>query len=174
MIGLSKSCFPREGVEPLSTSAPERRQNGKHERLRNLGAEEFWAFSSLRYSLRDSERLVQIKNGFPAHLFQAMRRTFNLQEHALTVLINTSMATLERRIREHRTLGTAASERLDRIATVSHQAEKIFEHRDAAVQWMARPNKALGGNAPILLCETEIGTKQVRRVLCALDSGGVA
>ncbi|VCU62982.1 putative toxin-antitoxin system antitoxin component [Pseudomonas synxantha] len=87
MIGLSKSCFPREGVEPLSTSAPERRQNGKHERLRNLGNEEFWAFSSGRFALRGSERLAQIKNGFPAHLFQAMRRTFDLQERALSVLL---------------------------------------------------------------------------------------
>src|SRR5476651_1328582 len=102
MIGLSKSYFPREEVEPLSTSATERRQNRKHERLHNLGAEEFWAFSSHRFALRDSERLAQIKNGFPAHLFQAMRRTFDLQEHALSVLFNTSMTTLERRIREHR------------------------------------------------------------------------
>ncbi|WP_262380270.1 MULTISPECIES: MbcA/ParS/Xre antitoxin family protein [Pseudomonas] len=174
MIGLSKSCFPREGVEPLSTSAPERRQSGKHERLRNLGAEEFWAFSSGRFALRDSERLAQIKNGFPAHLFQAMRRTFNLQEHALSVLLNTSMTTLERRVREHRALDAAVSERMDRIATVSHLAERVFEDRDAVVQWMTRANKALAGNAPILLCETEIGARQVRRALRALDSGGVA
>ncbi|MBV6659688.1 MbcA/ParS/Xre antitoxin family protein [Pseudomonas yamanorum] len=157
----------------MSTSATERRQNGKHERLRNLGAEEFWAFSSRRFALRDSERLAQIKNGFPAHLFQAMRRTFDLQEHALNVLLNASMTTLERRVRERRSLGTAVSERLDRIATVSHLAERVFEDRDAAVQWLTRANKALGGNAPILLCETEIGAKQIRRALGALDSGGV-
>ena len=141
--------------------------------MRILGAEEFWAFSSVRYALRDSERLLQIKKGFPAHLFQAMLRTFNLQEHAFAVLLNISMATFERRVREQRTLGTAASERLDRIATVSHLAEKVFENRDAAVQWMARPNKAIGGSLPIMLCETEIGARQVRRALRALDSGGI-
>lgn len=102
-----------------------------------------------------------------------MLRTFNLQEHAFAVLLNISMATFERRVREQRTLGTAASERLDRIATVSHLAEKVFENRDAAVQWMARPNKAIGGSLPIMLCETEIGARQVRRALHALDSGGI-
>jgi putative toxin-antitoxin system antitoxin component (TIGR02293 family) len=102
-----------------------------------------------------------------------MRRTFNLREDALAVLLNTSMATLEWRVREQRTLGTAASERLDRIATVSHLAEKVFENRDAAVQWMARPNKSIGGSLPITLCETEIGARQVRWALRALDSGGV-
>jgi putative toxin-antitoxin system antitoxin component (TIGR02293 family) len=157
----------------LSFSATEQHQNGRSERLRILGGEEFWAFSSFHHTLRDSERLIQIKNGFPAHLFQAMRRAFNLQEHALGVLLNVSMTTLERRVCEHRALGVAASERLDRIATLSHMAEKVFEGRDAAVQWMTRANKALGGNVPILLCETEIGAKQVRRALGALDSGGV-
>jgi len=150
-----------------------RHHNIRSERLRILGAEEFWAFSSHRFTLRDSERLAQIKNGFPAHLFQAMRRTFDLQEHALSVLLNTSMTTLERRVREHRALGAAMSERLDRIAIVTLLAERAFEDRDAAVQWMTRANKALGGNAPILLCGTEIGARQVRRALRALDSGGV-
>lgn len=157
----------------MSFSATERRQNGRNEKLRKLAAEEFWGFSSDRFALKDSERLAQIKNGFPAHLFQAMRRTFNLQEHSLAVLFNISMTMLERREREHRTLGSAASERLDRIATVSHQAEKVFEDRDAAVQWMARVNRSLGGRVPVLHCETEIGARQVRRALRALDSGGI-
>lgn len=158
----------------MSTSAAERRQEQKKEELRTVGAKEFWAFSSRRYVLKESERLLQIKSGFPAHLFQAMRLTFNLQERSLAILLNASISTLERRVREHQALDTVASERLDRIASVSHQAEEVFENRDAAAQWMSKPNKALGDNAPILLCETEIGAKQVRRVLHTLEWGGVA
>jgi len=70
--------------------------------------------------------------------------------------------------------GCAASARLYRIASVSELAEKVFEDRNAAAQWMTKPNQALGDRVPILLCETEIGAKQVRRVLHALESGGVA
>lgn len=158
----------------MSTSTDERRREEKKEELRNVGANEFWAFSSCRYALKESERLKQIKSGFPAHLFQAMRLTFNLPERSLTVLLNASISTLERCVREHKPLDTVASERLDRIASVSHQAEEVFENRDAAAQWMSRPNNALGDNAPILLCETEIGAKQVRRVLQALEWGGAA
>lgn len=79
---------------PMSFSATERSQNGRHEKLHNLGVEEFWAFSSHRYTLTDSERLTQIKNGFSAHLFQAMRRIFNLQEHAASVLLSTLLQRL--------------------------------------------------------------------------------
>jgi putative toxin-antitoxin system antitoxin component (TIGR02293 family) len=156
----------------MSTSTAERRQEEKKEQLRTVGANEFWAFSSRRDVLKESERLLQIKSGFPAHLFQAMRLTFNLHERSLAILLNASISTLERRVREHQALDTVASERLDRIASVSHLAEEVFESRDAAAQWMSKPNKALGDNAPILLCETEIGAKQVRRVLHALEWGG--
>jgi putative toxin-antitoxin system antitoxin component (TIGR02293 family) len=63
------------------------------------------------------------------------------------------------------------SEQLDRIATVSHLAEEVFESEENAAHWMSMPNKALGGSAPIMLCEAEIGAKQVRRVLQALEWG---
>lgn len=158
----------------MSTSAVERRHEKQKEALRSVGANEFWAFSACRYSLNESERLRQIKSGFPAHLFLAMRHTFNLQDPGLALLLNASISTLERRVREHQSLDTVASERLDRIASVSLQAEEVFEDRVAAAQWLSKPNKALGNNAPILLCETEIGAKQVRRVLQALEWGGVA
>jgi hypothetical protein len=62
----------------------------------------------------------------------------------------------------------------DRIASVCHLAEEVFESKESAASWMSRPNKTLGGSTPIILCETEIGAKQVRRVLQALESGGVA
>lgn len=70
--------------------------------------------------------------------------------------------------------GCAESARLYRIASVSELAEKVLEDRNAADQWMSKPNQALGNRVPILLCETEIGAKHVRRVLHALESGGVA
>ena len=57
---------------------------------------------------------------------------------------------------------------------VCQLAEEVFESRLAAADWMSRANRSLGGQAPIMLCETEIGAKQVRRVLNALDWGGAA
>lgn len=88
--------------------------------------------------------------------------------------MNASTSTLDRRRREHKKLDSVASERLDRIASVCGLAEDVFESREGATQWMLKPNKALGGDVPIDLCETEIGAKQVRRVLHALEWGGAA
>jgi putative toxin-antitoxin system antitoxin component (TIGR02293 family) len=65
------------------------------------------------------------------------------------------------------------SERLHRVAAVSCLAEEVFESSQAVAQWMEQPNKALGGRTPAMLCETETGAAQVRRILQALQWGGV-
>lgn len=92
----------------------------------------------------------------------------------METLLNASISTLSRRRREQKNLDPIASERLDRIAIISNWAKAIFESEESAVQWMSRPNKALGNALPIMLCETEIGARQVRRTLYALEWGGVA
>lgn len=155
-------------------ASPSSLRTAKKSDPHDAGVEVFWSFSSNRDSLKDSERLEQIKEGFPAGLVPAFRLTFNLQERNVEILMNASISTLERRRREHKKLDSVASERLDRIAAVWALAEDVFESREAAAQWMSKPNKALGSDAPIMLCETEIGAKQVRRVLQALEWGGAA
>jgi putative toxin-antitoxin system antitoxin component (TIGR02293 family) len=158
----------------MNCSEAERRQNEKKGRSTTSWAGEFWQFSSSRQLLKESERLLQIKIGFPAHLFQAMVLTFNLPQHSASVLLNTSVTTFKRNIQDHKALDAITSERLDRIASISNLAESTFGDRDVVAQWMSRSNKALGGLAPILLCETEIGARQIRRALHALEWGGVA
>jgi putative toxin-antitoxin system antitoxin component (TIGR02293 family) len=156
----------------MSTSTATRRPVKKKEVSREVAITAFWRFSSDQESLTDARRLHQIKEGLPADLIQVVRLAFDLQERHLETLLNAAMSTLERRRREHKKLDSVASERVDRIATLSRLAEAIFETQMTATQWMSAPNKALGGTAPIMLCETEIGAKQVRRILQALEWGG--
>lgn len=158
----------------MSISTSTQPPANKKDESRSLGIADFWDFSANRDLLNESERLLQIKHGVSAHLAQAVRMTFDLHDRSLATLLNASISTLERRMREQKPLDSVASERLDRIAAVSHLAEAVFEGRETAAHWMSKPNKALGGNTPILLCETEIGAKQVRRVLQALEWGGAA
>lgn len=158
----------------MSVSTVEKRRHDKREEMRVDGKKVFWAFAMRRYGLKESQRLVEIKAGLPVKVFQAMRLTFDLQQELVTTLFNGSVSTIERRIREDQALDTVASERLDRIATVSNLAFEVFEDQDKAAKWMSAPSLALGDVAPIELCETEIGAKQVRRVLHALEWGGAA
>ncbi|MGO3207742.1 MAG: antitoxin Xre/MbcA/ParS toxin-binding domain-containing protein [Halomonadaceae bacterium] len=65
-------------------------------------------------------------------------------------------------------------ERLSRVAYISMLALDVWEDKDAAIAWLARPNQALNDQIPIVLCEAESGSKQVQRVLLALEWGGSA
>lgn len=158
----------------MGTSAAESRLNQEKEATRKLEAACFWAFTEERAKLGEAERLRQIKEGVSSSLIAGVRIVFGIKESGLTILLNASASTLDRRIREKKPLDSVASERLDRIAAVTSLAEEVFESREGAAKWMSQPNKALGGTAPIMLCETEIGAKQVRRVLHALEWGGAA
>jgi putative toxin-antitoxin system antitoxin component (TIGR02293 family) len=158
----------------MSTSTTARRPTKNKNASREQAIAEFWRFTANRKLLTDSERLQEIRVGFPAALIHALRLAFDLQDRPLETLLNASMSTLERRRREQKNLDSVASERVDRIATLSHLAERVFESQVAAALWMTTPNKAFSGTAPIMLCETEIGARQVRRVLQALEWGGAA
>lgn len=161
-------------TEPMNTPTTARRELNTKVELRDAAIAAFSDFSTNRVLLNDSERLLQIKAGFSAQLFKVARIAFDLHGPSLEMLLNASISTFRRRSREQRPLNSVASERLDRIAVVWNLAEQMFQNRNMAACWMSKPNKALGGNTPVLHCGTEIGGKQVRRVLQALEWGGPA
>lgn len=132
----------------------------------------FWNFSAQVHVLKESERLQQIKTGLSPALIDAMRATFDLSDSRLAILLNESLSTIHRRKLQQKTLGSIASERLDRIAFIGHQALEVFESRKAATRWMSVPNRLLGNSIPLMLCSTGLGAAQVRRVLHALEWGG--
>lgn len=134
----------------------------------------FWDFSTQTYDYKESDRLKQIKAGLPADLVEVFRVTFNLSDSHLATLLNASFSTLKRRIAQQKTLDSVSSERLDRIAIVCQQAQAVFENQESVIRWMSAPNLSLGHCLPVMLCSTEIGAKQVRRVLHSLEWGGAA
>jgi len=62
---------------------------------------------------------------------------------------------------------------IDRVLAVTDLAADVFEDREAAISWMNSPNAALGEQPPVVLCDTELGERQVCQVLHALQWGGV-
>lgn len=142
-------------------------------RIHNVG-NDFWKIAHVLGRMSESDRIKWIKAGFSVDVADAAKQTFQMTSQGLGELLNLSVATYERRRRDSKPLDAAASERLDRIATVALLAEEVFEDKQAASEWMSSPNTALAGSIPIMHCETAIGAQQVRRILHALEWGGVA
>lgn len=141
--------------------------------IRSSGRD-FWKSAQALSDMSESDRIKGIKAGFSVEVAEAAKRAFQMTSQDLGELLNVSVATYERRRRDAKPLDPAASERLDRIATVALLAKEVFESEQAAAEWLSSPNVALGGNSPVMHCETAIGAQQVRRILHALEWGGVA
>ncbi|MGV8842887.1 MAG: type II toxin-antitoxin system Xre/ParS family antitoxin [Pseudomonas sp.] len=134
----------------------------------------FWSMAHNLASQTEHERITRISSGFEPAWLTAVKGAFNLTLPALAILANVSNSTVERRIKSKEPLDSVVSERIDRLALVAVLAEEVFEDKTVAGDWMSAPNDALGGKSPLSLCETELGARQVRRVLHAIEWGGVA
>lgn len=133
----------------------------------------FWNLAHARVHMSEGQRITSIMAGFDVAWAVAAKATFGMSSTHVGRLLNLSLSTFDRRRKDEKSLDSVASERLDRLAAVAILAEEVFEDKEEAARWIAAPNEALGGNSPVMLCETEIGAKQVRRVLNALEWGGV-
>lgn len=134
----------------------------------------FWKMAHTLGAMSESDRINFIKAGFSVEMADATKQTFRLTARGIGALMNLSVATFERRRKDAKPLDVVASERLDRIASIALLAEDVFEDETAASEWMSTPNPALEGKTPVMHCETSIGARQVRRILNALEWGGVA
>ncbi|MDF3935916.1 type II RES/Xre toxin-antitoxin system antitoxin [Pseudomonas citronellolis] len=134
----------------------------------------FWLLVHDHARLTERQRLQEIRHGLSWRWVESVRDTFRISGPGFVELFNISLSTYERKKKADQALDAVTSERLDRLASVAVLAEQVFEDRLAATQWLERGNAALGGQAPFSLCDTEIGANQVRRVLHALEWGGVA
>lgn len=135
---------------------------------------DFWTLVIETASSSEKERIARISLGYPANYLVTIRTALALTATLAEQLFSVSQSTLLRRVKDRQRLSPATSERLDRLASVANLAHEVFEDRDRALSWLSTPNVALGNKQPIMLCETEIGANQVRRVLHALEWGGVA
>ena len=51
------------------------------------------------------------------------------------------------------------------------QAVSVFGAEDKATTWLQRPNRALNGERPIQLLDTDLGARQVEDVLGRIEHG---
>jgi putative toxin-antitoxin system antitoxin component (TIGR02293 family) len=75
------------------------------------------------------------------------------------------------RRKDKRTLNPVESDRLYRLARVALMAIEVLGSHEKAKQWLERPNRALGGETPLSLLDTDIGARQVEAVLGRIEHG---
>jgi putative toxin-antitoxin system antitoxin component (TIGR02293 family) len=140
---------------------------------RGDGLEEFQAITRLMEGMTDEAQVNIIRHGLSANFARSLGQTFAISVGELAKVLLVSESTLTRKTRDNALLDPSATERMMRIAAITALATDVFEDEAKATSWMTRANVALGGQTPLSLCDNDISAGQVRRVLRAIEYGGV-
>lgn len=115
--------------------------------------------------------LRAVKKGFSYRTFERFRRNTSLSLDRALDLIDMPRRTLTRRKRDGRFLPDE-SDRLLRASRLFGKTLELFEgDRDAATEWLTTAQPALGGTIPLDLARTEVGAREVERLVNRLEHG---
>ena len=167
MAHMTAETVPRRSVHTPTKDLDRFRQYlrrgapGPHAYVILIGLETFDPVDLLR----------AVKKGLPYRTFERFRRNTSLSFERLTDLIDIPRRTMTRRKREGRFL-PEESDRLLRASRLFGKTLELFEgDRDAATEWLTTAQPALGGTVPLDLAKSEVGAREVERLVGRLEHG---
>ena len=111
-----------------------------------------------------------VREGLPARVLDALAANLRLTRGELAAALGIAERTLARR-RKEGIFTAEESAKLLRLARVARRAAEVFEKSELALDWLKRPNRALGGERPLDLLDTDIGAENVLDVLGRIEHG---
>ena len=128
--------------------------------------------SLLGLRLRDWSLLSRAVNeGFAYDTFEFLRRSSGLSSDDLLQWLQIAPRTLTRR-KQQGQFAPDESDRLLRAARVLGKAIALFDgDREAALEWLRSPLRALGGESPLDVATNDVGAREVENLIGRLEHG---
>lgn len=128
----------------------------------------------LGYGLRPSRNAEDLKEwireGFPFASLESVMDQFGLKREEVSWALDLPSRTLARRKQEKR-LSPGESDRLFRVVRIAVHASEVLGGKEQASRWLHTPNRALGGQMPLQLLDTDLGSRQVEEILGRIEHG---
>ena len=106
----------------------------------------------------------------PFTSLERVMERFGLNREEISSALDLPTRTLARRKQERR-LRRDESDRLFRLVRIAEQATQVLGSRDKASMWLHTSNRALGGQPPLTLLDTDLGARQVEEILGRIEYG---
>ena len=111
------------------------------------------------------------ERGIPYGAFDTLRENTALTVEETMAFVNIPRRTLTRRKREG-TFAPDESDRLLRAARVFGRTLELFDgDRDRTLDWLTTPQPGLGGAIPLQMARTDVGAREVERLVGRLEQG---
>ena len=121
----------------------------------------------------DRDLCEAIRKGFPPAAVERLMRASGLTLKEVASALDLSPRSLQRRRRTRR-LARFESDRLYRLARIVALANDYLGNSERARRWLKRPQRALGGVAPVAAMDTELGAREVENLLGRIAYGGIS
>lgn len=112
-----------------------------------------------------------LREGLPFRALESLAKAMEVQTAALTKIIRLAPRTLARRKESESNFNSIESDRIYRVARIMSLSIEVLGTKEKAKEWLSTPNRALGGEKPLSLLDTDIGAKQVEEVLGRIAHG---
>lgn len=123
----------------------------------------------------DIAQIIQdLRNGTPAGVIGQLALRLDLSQSLLFDILRLPRSTLKKRVSENKPLFAAEQDRIYRVTKVLQRTLEVLEDEAAARNWIKRSNRALGGEAPLSLLDTEVGYELVLDTLARIELGIVS
>lgn len=112
----------------------------------------------------------QIRHGLPISVLEAVTARFSLNPEEVASALDLSPPA-PGQPRPGRRLRPADSDRLFRLIRIIAETADVLGSEEKASRWLQAPNRALGGQTPLSLLDTDPGAQQVEEVLGRIEHG---
>jgi len=116
------------------------------------------------------EMARRVRHGLPWAAFEALVAALAISQAELAATLHIRARTLSRR-KDAGKLEAMESDRLFRLARVFSHALEVFETPERARDWLESDNRALSGDKPLELLDTDAGAREVDEVLGRIEHG---
>jgi putative toxin-antitoxin system antitoxin component (TIGR02293 family) len=112
-----------------------------------------------------------MRAGMPAQIVADTASRLGISQDRLYERLRLPRSTLKSRVSKGQPLAAVEQDRMYRVHRVLERAQAVLEDEAAAIAWINRENRALGGEAPLALLDTEAGYELVQDTLSRIEYG---
>lgn len=116
------------------------------------------------------EKMYIVRDGVSKKDLELLKSKAELDYTMLAKALSVTRATLINKKRTQK-FNSGLSEKILGMADLYSYGFEVFEDESRFNQWMARPNKALGGQAPYDLIDNQFGREEVKNLIGRVDYG---
>lgn len=120
--------------------------------------------------LTSFEKIEIIKKGISKNDLERLKAKSGLDYDQLARALSVSRATLISKEKAER-FNQTLSEKIVVLADIYSYGYEVFEDIDKFNAWMFRPNRALGGQRPYDLLDTQFGREEVKNLIGRIEYG---